>query len=252
MLEAEASTVPGETDTADNAMSTAITIQEPVHDVAVIALDAPAGATVGDTLNVQVTVENQGTYPEATMVSLTDTYDGAPIGSPQAAALNPGDSATFDFTWPTSGEAPGSHTLLAQTSAVAGETDIADNSMTTVTEITEVPAGPAMSVSDISVDLQSKGPRYQARATIIVSDDSNELVRDATVSAQWVLTDADSNVKYFAEVSGTTNRKGKVSLNSDTLPAASGDTFTITVIDVTKSGYTYVPGPATSGSAVVP
>ncbi len=138
ILEAEAIAVTGETDTADNSRTTTVTVKEPVHDVAVIAIDAPLDANEGDLVSVSVTVENQGTYSETPTVTLTDITGGLPIiGSETISLLNAGDSTTISFDWDTTGASIDDHILEAEASAVQGETDTADNSMTTTVTIKE-------------------------------------------------------------------------------------------------------------------
>ena len=72
ILLADADVVTEESDIADNTKTTTVTLQEPVHDVAVIAFDAPLGANPGDLVSVSVTVENQGTFAETTIISVHD------------------------------------------------------------------------------------------------------------------------------------------------------------------------------------
>jgi hypothetical protein len=254
VLEAVASTVAGETETDDNTESSAVDIQEPVHDVAVIAVDAPVSANVGDTVNVSVTVENQGTYAETTSVSLTDLYDSLTIGSPQAKALNAGDSAVVNFSWDTASEALDTHTLQAAASVVSGETDTADNTMTastTINEVVEEPSGSPIMVSDLQIDLRSKGPNYQAKATAIIVDENLQPVKGATVTALWEQT-AGTSIKNFGTVSGSTNPKGKVSLNTDTVKAVTGDVFTLVILDIVKDGYSFFPTTEIIKSVTVP
>jgi len=110
------------------------------HDVAVMAMTAPASVVAGDTATVDVTVENQGMFDETFDVTLTDTPpEGGTAGvvtdSPQTIFLGPGASTTVSFTWDTTGATLGDHTLDAAAAPVTGETDIEDNSMSTVVPV---------------------------------------------------------------------------------------------------------------------
>ena len=120
-------------DTTDNVASTVVTVEEPTHDVAVTAVDAPATVAAGTLVEVNVHVENQGSYQETFTVSLTDTTDNIEIGSTELT-LDAGASATLPFNWDTTG-LTGDHTLEAEASAVDGETDTADNMQTTVVTV---------------------------------------------------------------------------------------------------------------------
>jgi len=250
-LLAEADTVAGETDTADNSMTTTVTVSEPSHDVAVVALDAPAEANEGDLIIITVTVENQGTFSESTTVSLTDETDNVEIGS-QLVPLNIGESTDVSFNWDTNGATISDHDLKAEASTVTGETDTVDNSMTTTTTINEPPVGSTMHVTSIDMALSNRnaGPNVftKARATLTIVDASNNPVEGATVLGSW--SGATSDVD-----SGVTDATGQVTLDSDEKKnAPGGTTFTFTVDDVTQSGWTYDPASniETSDSISIP
>ena len=146
VLTAEAAAVPGETDTADNAKSTTVSVQEPTNDVAVTAIAAPAAVSQGETADIVVDVANEGTFEETFTVSVSDTPPGGgtagTVSAPQTVtALAAGATATLSFTWDTSGAGAGEHVLAATASVVPGETDVADNSMSTSATVNEPPMG---------------------------------------------------------------------------------------------------------------
>lgn len=240
ILLAEASTVPGETDTADNTMTTTVTVKEPVHDVAVIAMDAPSEAYQGDSVSVSVTVENQGTYAETTTVTLTDTTDtsdGVQIGS-ESVTLNAGDSTSLTFDWDTTDASIGDHILKAEASIVPEDTDTVDNSMTTTVTINEKTAY-TMHVESIDLELSTRtagrNKFTRALATVTIFDASGIAVEGATVYGSWSGATSDTD-------SGVTDSEGKVTLESNEIKnPPSGTTFTFTVDDVVKSGWTYDP-----------
>ncbi len=136
-LTGQASVVTGETNTSNNSSSTTSTVQSAVHDVAVTGLNAPASATVGDGVNVQVTVANTGTFAESTTVTLTDQTAGTTIGS-QVSNVSIGASNVLSFTWNTSGATLGDHLLKATASTVTGETNTGDNALTTTVNLHQV------------------------------------------------------------------------------------------------------------------
>lgn len=248
MLEAVAGPVAGEEDTADNGITTTISLQEPSHDVAVIAMDTPQEAYQGDSVSVTVTVENQGTYFETTTVSLTDTTDNILIGS-QSVSISAGDPVTVTFTWDTASASIGGHALVADASQVPGENDITDNSINATTAILETQPEKIMYVSDITVELKKMGPNRQARASVAVIDSDGAAVGEATVTGDWRL-----NTAYLNTSTNTTNSEGHVRLDSNKTRANSGDTFKIEITNVSKTGYTYDPSrnTETTETIVVP
>jgi uncharacterized caspase-like protein len=102
---------------------------------------------------------------------------------------------------------------------------------------------------DMSYNEATAGPNtfYTAIATVTIVDESSAPVEGATVSGTWsgATTDTDS---------GITDSMGQVSLKSDKVRnPAGGTTFTFTVDNVTKDGWTYdSDSSVTSGSIAVP
>jgi len=205
----------------------------PVHDVAIIALDAPLDAYQGDLVQISVTVANQGTDAETTTVTLTDTTGGGPIGS-DVLSLDAGGSTTLSFDWDTTGASITAHLLEAEASVVAGETDTADNTASATVTINDASAA-TMHVAGIAMSLKEAGVNSNGVATVTIVNAGGAPVAGATVSAQWSNATSDSDV-------GTTDALGTVTLQSDKVKKApSGTTFTVTVTNVVKSGWTYDP-----------
>jgi len=89
--------------------------------------DAISSKTVvgqGYSLNINVTVANQGDYTETFNVIL---YANATSIATQTITLTGGNSTTIAFTWNTTGFAKGNYTIKAEADTIAGETDTADN-----------------------------------------------------------------------------------------------------------------------------
>lgn len=247
-LKAEASTVAGETNTANNTATAVVTVKEPVHDVAVVAINAPLEAYQGDLVSVPVTVKNQGTYSETTTLSLTDITAGVLIGS-QPVLLDTGASATISFNWDTSGAAIGNHILKAEASVVPGETNTTDNSMT-ATVIVKEKSTIHVAAIDMSLSTRNAGRNkfIKALATITIVDAKGSPVQGVTVSGSWSGATSDTD-------SGVTDATGKVTVESNEVKnPPSGTTYAFTVDNVAKSGYTYNPASntKTSNSIVVP
>ena len=134
----DVSVVAGETNTGNNSAGTTSTVQTPSHDVSVIGLNAPASANVGTSVNVQVTVANNGTFAESTTVTLTDQPAGTTIGS-QVSNLAVGIANILSFNWNTTGLALGNHVLQASASAVPGETNLSDNQLSSTVNVQQPP-----------------------------------------------------------------------------------------------------------------
>jgi subtilisin family serine protease len=102
---------------ANDAKNVTIEVKDPVHDVAVTGLTAPATAIREQAVTITATVANLGTFDEGPFdVTLTD--NGTPVESATAVSLPAGGTTNLTFSWtpPT----PGSHTL-AVTAVLAGE-----------------------------------------------------------------------------------------------------------------------------------
>ncbi|MEW6327440.1 MAG: S8 family serine peptidase [Thermodesulfobacteriota bacterium] len=244
ILKAEASTVAEETNTDNNTATTTVIIREPSHDVAITAIDAPLEAVNGDSAVIDVTVENQGTYAGITTVTLTDTTAGVQIGS-QAVPLAAGTSTAVSFNWDTAGSTIGDHILEATASIVPSEIDTGDNSMSVTVRIVQ-PAN--MHVASIDMRLKIAGINTSALATVTIVDAGKQPVEGATVYGSWsgATSDADSAI---------TGVNGQITVESNRVKrASSGTTFTFTVDNVVKDGWTYNSGAnvETSDSIRVP
>ena len=120
-----ASTIPTEA---------AETLTSDPHDVAIV-FDwlSKTFIKAGEIVDVYVDVANQGTEPETTTVTVT--YDGNIIGS-APVTLAPGETQTLTFPWDTTGVPKGTYSVTAEAEPVPGETDIIDNTFSTLAIIT--------------------------------------------------------------------------------------------------------------------
>jgi hypothetical protein len=103
-------------------------------------------------------------------------------------------------------------------------------------------AGPqTMHISAIDMSLKIAGPNVNAFATVTIVGAFGAPVSGATVSGTW--SEATTNID-----SGVTGSNGQVTLKSNRVRKPTpGTTFTFTVDNVVKDGWTYVPGTVTSG-----
>jgi len=140
----------------------------------------------------------------------------------------------------------GTYTVVLTVTDNGGLTDT-DEAIVTITEV----ATNVMHVAsiDISVTTKTAGRRNKfalASAEVIIVDANGTPVEGATVHGQWsgLTSDIDS---------GITDASGKVVLPSDSVKNRSG-TFTFTVYDITKEGWTYDPNAnlETSDSKEIP
>jgi hypothetical protein len=99
----------------------------PMHDVAITDV-TPSKTIVGQgySLNINVTVENQGDYTETFNVTL---YANTTFVALQTITLESDASTTLTFTWNTTGFATGNYIISAIADTVPGETDTEDNTL---------------------------------------------------------------------------------------------------------------------------
>lgn len=217
----------------------------PVHDIAVTGVSGPASALQGEVISVQVTVANAGDFAETTTISLEDTTEAIFLGS-QSVSLAAGASQTLTFSWDTTSTSSGDHVLQATASAVASESNLANN-VTTAT-VTIIPPGQQLHIASIEMALKKSGVNMAALATITIVGSDGLPVAGATVSGHWSGATTDSDT-------GLTTTTGQVTLQSNNVKrASSGTTFTFTVDNASLFGWSYDVGANTenSDSIVVP
>jgi len=110
----------------------------------------------------------------------------------------------------------------------------ADKTVTANFELIPAPApSNTMHVSNIEMSLKTAGINVNAIAIVTIVDSGGNPVEGSTVSGHWSETTTDSD-------SGITDANGEVSLESKKVKnPSSGTTFTFTVDNVTKDGWTY-------------
>jgi outer membrane protein assembly factor BamB len=144
-------TLTSDDDPTDNSFINGIvSIKSPEHDIAVKNV-TPLKKVVGQnyTMNINVTVENQGSYTENFNVTL---YANTTVMETKQITLTNGASTTVTFTWNTTGFAKGNYTISAYAWPVDGETDSADNNVSAIISVyIGVPcdvSGPILGVPD--------------------------------------------------------------------------------------------------------
>jgi serine protease len=207
----------------------------PVHDVAITNISAPASANQGDSINVIVSVDNQGNVSESFNVSLTDSTSGQNIGN-QSLTLPAKQTSNRTFSWDTTGASIGNHILVATADTVSGETNTSDNSLTGAITITQQPVDQKIHVAAITMTLSRNKSNYQAIANVTIVDENNIPVSGVTVSGTWTFKGASLNT-----TSAVTGSSGSANLASKRVKANSGDSFTVSITGLSKSGYVYAP-----------
>jgi len=128
-ITAEIPPVTGEIDTADNKGTTLIKLVAR-HDVSVKdGLEAPTTAIIGELININATVENQGSFDENVNVAVKVSYGGVvigTIGTIQNLTLKALTSTTIQFNWTTTDLAPGTYRITAN-AAIEADEDSLDN-----------------------------------------------------------------------------------------------------------------------------
>jgi len=142
-------------DLSDNNKTRLITLQK-IHNVAVVSVTAPLRGNVSDTVPINVTVKNLGSYTET--FNVTTYYDNSYIVLPNGknyitVTLTPAESTTILFTWNTTDVSPGFYTIKAKASEILGETNPFDNTCidgtVLVTILGDVDGDGAVGASDL-------------------------------------------------------------------------------------------------------
>ena len=124
-LKAQASTVPGETDTTDNTLIDG-QVDINIHDIAVLQVTvAPTSVNVGETVHINVTVANQGSATET--FNVTTYYNTSSIEMKTNILLDAGESITLEFSWNTTGVNEGTYIISVYATPVPNEINRSDN-----------------------------------------------------------------------------------------------------------------------------
>ena len=226
--------------TANDTKSVTIQVADPLHDIAVTALTAPASAITGRPVTVKATVANPGTYNEGPFdVTLTD--NGAPVEAPTAVSLPAGGTTTLTFSWtpPT----PGSHSLAA-TAVLAGEevvnqannakqvtitvTDpFTDAAVTALTGPTSAITGQAVAVKATVANLGTDAASFPVSLT-----DNGALVQTLTVNSLQAGGTTDLTFAWTPPSASSHTLEARAVVAGDAIPGNDFKAATVAVSDV--------------------
>jgi PKD repeat protein len=200
--------------------------------------------------SVGVTVDNVNDPPVATFTfdctQLTCDFDASGSYDP--------DGSIVSWDWDFGDTNTGSGETTSHTYAAAGDytvvLTVTDNESATDTDtqiVSVSDAVPTLYVFDIAMTGKRAGPNRNATATVTIHEVGDVPVAGATVSGTWTYPGGSTT-----SASGVTLADGTIIFTSAKVKSAG--TFTFTVTDVDKSGYTYDPAlnVMTSGSIDVP
>jgi subtilisin family serine protease len=102
------------------------------HDVAVTSVSLPGSVKRGKTVNVNISLANQGSYSETFTVSLSGS--AGTFGAPKQITLATGATGSTSIAW-TAPSTTGTRTVVASASVHPDEADTADNSRSATTTV---------------------------------------------------------------------------------------------------------------------
>ena len=209
-------------DSRDSAATITISIP-PSYAVAVTAVVVPDGpVTQGNTVEVDVTVENQGTSDANAKVTLLYVLaEGEPgIAAEKTVAIAAGDSETVTLSWDTSNATPGAYTIRAGATLVE-DTDVAD-SLVSTTSIT-ISAPPTYAVAFTAVDV-SAGPVIQGDTVNVDVTVENQGTSNATavVTLLYIPAAGQPGIAAAETVAIAAGESGILTLSWDTSEATLG------------------------------
>jgi len=125
-IKAVASSIPGETDKADNTFIDGTVTVSYTHNVAILSV-TPSKTSIylNETITITVVAKNKGTTTET--LNVTVFYATFVVGTQTVTNLAPGVEQPFIYTWDTTGVSEGSYQIKAVASNVTGEIYTADN-----------------------------------------------------------------------------------------------------------------------------
>ena len=134
------------------------------------------------------------------------------------------NSGALSCSWNTRNLAPGEYTIQARAS------DAMNNGASDSITVTVGNPNPELVSSDIQLKARLKRGVVSVDGIVIVTDETGAAVRSAMVQGRWTLPDGSSVTRY-----AYSNKRGQAEFST------SGDrgTYTLDVLNITKTGYTF-------------
>jgi len=124
--------------------------KELVHDVAITNVTpSKTTATSGETVSINVTAENKGTFNKT--FTVTAYYNNTSIDTKTVTNLTSGASENLTFTWNTNGVDAGTYEIKAVASVVAGEARTTDNTLTVSFTLLPITSSISISISQTTI-----------------------------------------------------------------------------------------------------
>jgi serine protease len=202
----------------------------PVFDVAVTQIQAPASAGLNATVPISVQVQNKGNSTVDARVTLSEGPAGDSLGQ-TTVRVAPGETSSANFNW-AAGNSAGSRQVAA-TAAIVGQTD-ADTSDNRRVATINVGGGGGTPGASLRFRVYTYNTTYRIGATVylrhIVEDSTGQRV--GGVPIQGTLTGANGRSLSY---SGTTRSDG--TYNASVRLQGGGGTGTYTIrAQATPSG----------------
>ena len=138
------------------------------HDVAIVSVEAsPMIALIGNPVNINVTVQDAGTFNETFNVTV---YAGSQMIGMELVSLSSGSSANLLFTWDTAGYAKGDYAIIASASVVQGEINVANNYRQVANLLTLLYNGHDIAVTEVEPSKTIVGQGYSAVVKVVVKN----------------------------------------------------------------------------------
>jgi PKD repeat protein len=159
----------------------------------------------------------------------SDSYD--PDGSVVDYSWDFGDGSVSNAANPShSYTSTGQYTTTLTVTDDSGET----NSASTIITVTDSQAGCISNCITVNkIDLKYRARSRRIKARVRLADENNNRIKGAIVHAVWTLPDGSTVDQYR-----NTRRRSRVSFKLRTRNAGN---YTLTIIQVTKSGYSFDP-----------
>jgi hypothetical protein len=184
-----------------------------LHDVAVTQVTAsPTAALPGDTVNINVTAQNEGNSAELFNVTL---YANSQLIGVQPVSLGSNSQTIITFAWNTTGFGRGSYTISASASVVPEEVNTTNNNMQAANPVTLVYNGHDIAIVEVEPLKTVVGQGYSVNITVTAE-----------------------NYGIFSETFNTTIYAGTTALHTQAVNLGSGASTTLTFVWNT-SGFVY-------------